>query len=137
MASATCEIEAPRSRVWALLTDAPNYPRWNSTVTSLKGRIAAGETLHLRVPDTAREFTPRVSVFSPEHRMVWRGGFWPMLEGVRMFEIEALGAERSRFTLSETFRGLMLPLIARQLPDFAPIFERFAADLKRAAEDAK
>jgi hypothetical protein len=28
----------------------------------------------------------------------------------------------------------MLPMIAGRLPDFGPIFERYAADLKTAAE---
>lgn len=36
--------------------------------------------------------------------------------------------------MAEIFSGLMLPLIAGKLPDFAPIFERYAADLKKAAE---
>jgi hypothetical protein len=36
--------------------------------------------------------------------------------------------------MTETFRGLMLPLIAGRLPNVGLIFERYAADLKRAAE---
>jgi hypothetical protein len=36
--------------------------------------------------------------------------------------------------MSEIFSGLMLPMIAGKLPDFAPIFEQYAADLKNAAE---
>jgi hypothetical protein len=133
-ASATTEIEAPVARVWALLTDADDYPRWNSTVSKIEGRIAPGEKLRLRVPGTARVFSPRVSVFVPERRMVWRGGFLPLFEGIRVFELEAHGGTRTRFTLGETFRGLILPLVAGQMPDFVPIFERFAADLKLAAE---
>lgn len=133
-ARATTEIDAPPARVWGLLTDADGYPRWNSTITSIDGRIAPGEKLKLRVPGTARVFSPRVSVFVPERRMVWRGGFWPVFEGVRVFEIDALGDRGTRFTLGETFRGLILPLVAGQMPDFVPIFERFAADLKLAAE---
>jgi hypothetical protein len=38
-------IRANAARVWELLTDAAGYPRWNSTVTSLEGQIAAGQTL--------------------------------------------------------------------------------------------
>jgi hypothetical protein len=34
----------------------------------------------------------------------------------------------------EVFAGVMLPLIKRSLPDFRHPFERFAADLKQAAE---
>jgi hypothetical protein len=36
----------------------------------------------------------------------------------------ALAPHRTRFTLSETFRGLILPLVGPKLPNFAPIFER-------------
>jgi hypothetical protein len=36
----------------------------------------------------------------------------------------------------ERFSGIMLPLIKGSLPDFGPIFEAYARDLKRAAEGA-
>jgi hypothetical protein len=36
--------------------------------------------------------------------------------------------------MHEEFAGLMLPLIKPSLPDFAPVFETYAADLRRAAE---
>jgi hypothetical protein len=39
-----------------------------------------------------------------------------------------------RFEMTETFSGLMLPMIASRLPDFGPIFERYAADLRAGAE---
>jgi hypothetical protein len=38
------------------------------------------------------------------------------------------------FAMVEVFSGLMLPLIKKSLPDFAPAFEQYAADLKREAE---
>jgi hypothetical protein len=36
----------------------------------------------------------------------------------------------------EVFQGLLLPLIAKSLPDLAAMFERTATDLKAAAEAA-
>jgi hypothetical protein len=36
--------------------------------------------------------------------------------------------------MRETFAGVMLPMIRGSLPDFAPVFETYAQDLKRAAE---
>jgi hypothetical protein len=36
--------------------------------------------------------------------------------------------------MREVLGGLMLPMIRRSLPDFGPPFEKYAADLKRAAE---
>ena len=34
----------------------------------------------------------------------------------------------------EVFSGVMLPMIKGSLPDFGPVFERYALDLKKAAE---
>ena len=39
--------------------------------------------------------------------------------------------------MTEAFSGVMLPMIRGSLPDFAPAFEAYAADLKRAAESAQ
>ncbi|MEQ1609871.1 MAG: SRPBCC domain-containing protein [Hyphomonadaceae bacterium] len=127
------EIAAPRERVWALLTDAEVFPRWNSTVTSIEGPIALGRKLAVRVPISPRVFKPKVSVFEPSRRMVWQDGAAPMFRGVRVYELEPAGAG-TRFVMTETFSGLMLPMIAASLPDFVPVFTRYAADLKRAAE---
>jgi hypothetical protein len=57
---------------------------------------------------------------------------------VRTFSLasaaHAPGGRGTQFTMTETISGLMLPMIARTLPDFAPVCERYAADLKQAAE---
>ncbi|HKY34925.1 MAG TPA: SRPBCC family protein [Polyangiaceae bacterium] len=42
-------IHAGPDKIWALLTDAPGFPRWNSTVTSIEGEIAEGRTLKLKL----------------------------------------------------------------------------------------
>jgi hypothetical protein len=36
----------------------------------------------------------------------------------------------------EVFSGLALPMATSRLPDFEPIFQRYAADLKAEAESA-
>lgn len=38
-------IFADPAIVWALLTHASDFPRWNSTVTSMKGEIKEGSTI--------------------------------------------------------------------------------------------
>ena len=70
-------IQAPGASIWSLLTDAKDFPRWNSTVTSVEGQIREGEQLLLHVPGTDRTFTPRVSGVVPGERMVWTGGTPP------------------------------------------------------------
>ena len=128
-------IKASPDRIWGLLTDASAFPRWNSTVTSIEGKIAEGQTLKLKVPTApTRVFTPKVSAMEPGRSMVWSDGMAPMFKGVRTFELTPNADGSTEFAMREEFSGLMLPMIKGSLPDFAPVFEAYAADLKRAAE---
>lgn len=136
--SQVCRVEvsirAGAERIWALLTDAPGFPRWNSTVAAIEGHIREGERLRLRVPGTTRTFTPTVSRVVARERMTWADGFAPMFKGVRVFELKPARDGSTTFVMEERFSGLMLPLVKRSLPDFGPVFARYAADLKRASE---
>jgi len=136
--SMTCgvalNIRAPAAAIWRLLTDAKGFPRWNSTVTSVEGQIREGERLRLRVPGTDRTFTPRVSGIVPDERMTWTGGFSPVFKGVRTFELRPRDDGSTDFMMEERFSGLMLPFVKASMPDFGPVFERYANDLKHEAE---
>jgi hypothetical protein len=127
-------IAAAPDRIWSLLTDAADFPRWNSTVTSIGGTIALGEKLTLRVPTSERTFTPEVTDFVDARRMVWSDGMAPMFRGERTFTLTRREDGTTDFEMVEVFSGVMLPLIKRSLPDFSPIFERYARDLKNEAE---
>ncbi len=131
----SAEIRAPRQRVWALLTDAAGMSSWNTTVTRVDGDIAAGKRLALQVPAApGRTFRPRVTEYERDRRMVWSEGAAPMFKGVRTYTLDEGADGTTRFSMVEEFTGLMLPMIKRTLPDFAPIFETYVHDLKRAAE---
>ena len=133
--SVAVSIGARPERIWALLTDAAGFPGWNSTVSSIEGEIALGNRIRVRVPlAPKRTFKLRVSELEPARRMVWRDGAAPMFRGVRTFTLSPRGDGTTDFSMVEVFSGLMLPLIARALPDFGPSFEQYAADLKRTAE---
>jgi len=128
------DIHAAPSTIWSLLTDAKGFPRWNSTVTSVEGQIREGERLRLHVPGTDRTFTPRVSDVVPDKRMTWTGGFSPVFKGVRTFELRPCDDGSTQFAMEERFSGLMLPFVKGSMPDFGPVFERYANDLKHEAE---
>ena len=122
-------IPAPLNQVWDRLTDAAGFARWNSTVTTIEGTIARGERLAITVPISNRVFRPRVVEFTPHERMVWQDGAAPMFRGRRTFTLAATSDSETSFSMVEEFRGVMLPLIARSLPDFAPVFDQYADDL--------
>ena len=134
--SVAVEIRAPVERVWAILTDADDMTRWNSTLTSVEGPIELGSTVAMQVPEAPeRTFKPKVTRFEPNREMEWREGNSVLFLGVRTYSLTPSedGLETA-FRMTEVFSGLMLPMIGGRLPDFGPIFERYAADLKVEAE---
>ena len=134
----TCRIEtaihASPAIVWRLLTDAQGFPRWNSTVTAIEGQIRDGERIRIHAPGTKQTFTPRVSDVVAERSMVWSDGVEPIFRGVRTFELTPQKEASTLFAMEERFSGVMFALAKGVMPDFRPIFEAYASDLKREAE---
>lgn len=129
-------IQAPPEAIWRILTDAASYPAWNSTVDRVDGYIAAGEkiTVHTKLAP-GRAFPVRVAEFEPAHRMVWRGGMpLGLFKGERTFQLTQKGQGTVEFAMTESFSGLLAPLITRSIPDLQPAFDQFAACLKARAE---
>jgi uncharacterized protein YndB with AHSA1/START domain len=107
-------ICATAERIWALLTDAAGYTRWNNTVEKVDGKIARGErvTVHPKI-NARRAFPVTVAEFEPSRYMVWTGGMpLGLFKGERTFTLKT----------------------SRSIPNLQPAFEEFASDLKRAAE---
>jgi hypothetical protein len=127
-------IHATPEEIWALLTNAEDFARWNSTVSSIKGSIAQGQKLELCVPISDRTFSPKVTELVPATRMVWSDGMAPMFKGERTFTLKSRADGTTDFEMVEILSGVMLPMIKGSLPDFGPLFDRYALDLKKEAE---
>ncbi|MBC7865639.1 MAG: SRPBCC domain-containing protein [Bacteroidia bacterium] len=128
--SVSIEIKADSAIVWALLTKASDYTRWNSTVTSLEGEIILGEKIKLKsVLDAKRIFTLKVKEFEPEKKLVWGDG-----QGNRIYTITKNGNGSVTFSMTEKIGGLMFPMYAKMIPPFDQSFEQFANDLKKESE---
>lgn len=127
-------IQGSPEDVWAVLTDAPAYPEWNSTVVSLGGTIAKGETIELVAKiDPSRTFELEVSTFDPARTLVWEDG-GKAFKGVRTFTLTARDDGTTDVTMAEVLTGMFMKSIEKKLPDFRPSFDAFAADLKRKVE---
>jgi hypothetical protein len=131
----TAEIAATPEKIWQLLTDAGDMVRWNSTLTSMAGTIGPGGTVKMEVPEAPGQvFEIQVTTFTPPREMVWSQGNRVFFRGVRTYRLTPRSATTTTFEMIEVFSGLALPMAASRLPDFKPIFERYAADLKAEAE---
>jgi uncharacterized protein YndB with AHSA1/START domain len=118
-------IKASPERIWSLITDAPHYPDWNTTVEKVEGKIAPGETITLKVKvNPGRAFPIKVTEFKPSERMVWSSGM----------PLTPAGNGETRFHMREEYSGPMLGMIWKSIPDLGPAFQEFAQSLKRAAE---
>jgi hypothetical protein len=132
-------IAATVAQVWQVLTDFDAYPAWNPFITSAQGRAAAGERLTLRMqPEVGRAMTfqPTVQECVPGRRLRWLGR-WVLpglFDGEHTFTIEP-GTDGVHLTQQEDFRGLLTPLLARQLDrGTLPAFEHMNQALKQRAE---
>lgn len=133
--SMTCRvkinIDAKAENIWNLLTDAKRFSSWNSTVSAIDGNIREGERIRIHVPGTSRTFKPKISRVIANKCMTWSNGVASIFKGSRTFELRKGTDGSTEFIMEERFSGLMFALIKNKLPDFKPIFERYALDLKK------
>lgn len=128
--SVSINIQADPAIVWTLLTNADDFPRWNSTVISIEGDIKNGEKIRLKSTlDPKRTFKLKVKAFEPETRLAWGDG-----KGTRVYTISKIDNGSVAFTMTEKIGGLMFPMYAKYIPPFDTSFEQFAIDLKKEAE---
>ncbi len=128
-------ISATPEQVWALLTDAPAWPRWNPTVVSVDGRIAQGQSITVvSTLNPKRGFRLKVSEAEAPRRMVWSQGMpLGLFRGARTYTLTPDGGGTD-FSMVEAFTGPLAPLITKSIPDMTATFEEFADGLKTAAE---
>jgi hypothetical protein len=133
----TTTICATEERIWAILTDGPAYPTWNTTVSSVDGSIAPGQTVtvHAKIAP-GRAFPVKVVAFEAPRRMVWSSSMpLGLFRGERVFELRPQSGGVG-FSMREEYTGALAGLIGKSIPDLQPAFDEFAACLKAYAEAA-
>ena len=124
------DIQADKSVIWALLTNASDYPRWNSTVISIDGTITKGGKIKLKSTlDPKRVFKLAVKEFEADNKLVWGDAM-----GKRTYTLKSIGKGLTNFSMNEKIGGPIFPLFAKMIPPFDKSFEQFAIDLKKVAE---
>ncbi len=128
--SISTEIKADASIVWALLTNAADFARWNSTIVSIEGEIQPGQKIKLKSTlDPSRTFKLKVKEMIPDQKLIWGDGL-----GQRTYSLDQSANGLTRFSMVEKIGGIMFPLFANKIPSFDDAFEQFTADLKKEAE---
>lgn len=106
------EIEAPAHKVWAVIADVENWPRWTPTMQEVRLRDGAalgpGAVADIRQPKLPKAVWT-VTEYEEGHHFVWIGG-GPGVRTEADHRVEPLGDDRCRVILSvETTGALARP----------------------------
>jgi hypothetical protein len=141
------EFEATPQEVWEVLVDLPAYPEWNPFMKKIQGEPKVGAKLEVRMEpegERAMTFRPTVLTAEPGRELKWLGHLLVpgIFDGEHRWLIEEAGPGEVRFTQSERFGGILVPLLWKKLRDggtakgFRAMNEALArrvADLRRPA----
>ena len=110
---AEVDIDAPASRVWAVLVDLEGYPRWNPFTVAMRSSLVPGEPIDMKVRmsrwgitisqrETVRDATPPQG--DRAGRLVW-GADMLGVRAERIQRVETIDAARSRYVTEDTIEG--------------------------------
>jgi hypothetical protein len=116
------EFEGKPDEVWEVLADLPAHADWNPFIKTIEGELRPGAKLLVRLePPGERGITmhPTVLAAEPGRELRWLGHLLVrgIFDGEHRWLIEEAGPGRVRFTQSERFGGILLPLLWRRLRD--------------------
>jgi hypothetical protein len=134
------DINAPIDKVWEVLTDFKAYPNWNPFIVSLEGDVYVGSVFKVVLHPPGSKpmtFKPRCLQMELNKEFIWLGKlFFPgIFDGKHIFELSELGPAKTKFVQREEFKGLLVPLLWKQLDNNTRKgFELMNQKLKEEAE---
>jgi len=133
-------IHATPEKVWSILTNFDNYPKWNPFIKSVKGEVKVGNKITVRIEPPGSKgmtFKPKVLTFETNKELKWLGRllFAGFFDGEHQFELVDNGNRTTTFRQSEIFKGILVPLFKKQLDNNTKRgFEEMNKKLKEIAE---
>ncbi len=133
---ASITIRASADKVWQILTQAEEYPRFDPLCDEIRGTIVLGNKIKaFSKLSPGRAFPVKVTQMDENRQMTWSGGMpLGLFKGVRTFTLQSVSESETSFTVREVFSGPMLALIGRSIPDMTDPFQQFVDGLKAHAE---
>jgi hypothetical protein len=133
------DIKAPAKRVWEILTRFEDFPQWSRFILSIEGQARPGSRLSVHLNDGGQAMRLRPTVEASEEgvELRWRGtvGSSFLFTGEHRFHLDPQEDGTTRFTHSETFGGILVPLLWKKLNSRTrQAFNEFNAALCRQSE---
>ncbi|MDR6508545.1 SRPBCC family protein [Arthrobacter oryzae] len=127
-------ILAGTGTVWDIITDAGNYPVWDSGITELIGEVSHGQRIRVRTRDGGkRTFSLRVRQVPGRH-MTWTGRLpLGLLQVERTFTLTDYTGI-THLSVRDTANGPLQGLVRKTAPDSHPALSGYVDAVKFRAE---
>jgi hypothetical protein len=128
-------IDRAPGAVWQALVDFPGHASWDPLLAAVDGAPVEGSRLTVRFRK-GMTFRPRVTEVREAGVLEWLGTLWagPLFSGRHRFELVPEEGGATRLVHSESFTGLLVPLLRRMLAQTERDFAAFNAALKARVE---
>jgi uncharacterized membrane protein len=126
------QIATPPAKVWALLVDAPSWPKWQKNIESVTvtGPLANGMPFSWRTGST--NIRSQVQLFEPEYRLAWTGTAMTA-KAAHVWELRPAPGNQTLLIMKESMDGpLMAKLYSSQ--KLTEAANEWLAALKQTAE---
>lgn len=137
--SSEISINSSAKRLWEVIINFEDFPRWNPFIRRATGEIKTGARLEVFIQPSGTKgmtFRPKVLKVDPNHELRWLGRLYlPWLfDGEHALIIEPSSEGLVKFIQREKFAGLLVPFTRSLLRDTQRGFEEMNRALKQQAE---
>jgi hypothetical protein len=139
----TVDIDAPKQRVWDVLTDFAAYREWNPDI-EIEGIAQMGTMLTVHLGAGGKRgmtFRPKVLAATPGVEFRWLGklGFGGIIDGEHFFILEGNADGTTHLTHGERYSGALVALTKRfsSKARSAAGYENFNRALKQRVESLR
>ena len=132
-------INTDITKVWDILMNFDNYPKWNPFITSISGEPKLGSRLTVSIKPPGGKgmtFKPNILTLEANKEFRWKGklGINGIFDGEHYFILEVLENDKTKFIHGEKFSGLLVPLVCKMLDKTQKGFQLMNESIKKECE---
>jgi hypothetical protein len=132
-------IHADIAKVWDILLNFDNYPKWYPLITSISGEPKLGNRLKVSITPPGGKgmtFKPNILTLESKKEFRWKGklGINGIFDGEHYFILELQENDKTKFIHGEKFSGLLVPLLGKILDKTHKGFQLMNESIKKECE---
>lgn len=132
-------INTDITKVWDVLMNFDNYPKWNPFITSISGEPKLGSRLTVSINPPGGKgmtFKPNILTLEANKEFRWKGklGINGIFDGEHYFILESVNKDITKFIHGEKFSGLLVPFVRKMLDKTQKGFQLMNESIKKECE---